>query len=99
MPYRRLPNTDLARLHALQHAIDRAQSADFTEQFIPYKVLSEAQRFLVSFENTVLQSKDNYKSSVTANKQYRHIVQNARMYVSHFIQVLNLAVIRGEIKK
>ncbi len=99
MPYRRLPNTDLARLHALQNAIQRAQSADYTEQVIPYKLLSEAQRFLVPFENVVMQSKDNYKTSVNANKQYRHIVQNARMYISHFIQVLNLAVIRGEIKR
>ena len=99
MPYRRLPNTDLARLHALQNAVQRAQTADYTEQVIPYKVLSEAQRFLVPFENAVMQSKDNYNSAVKANKQYRHIVQNARMYISHFIQVLNLAVIRGEIKK
>ena len=89
----------MARLHALQNAIQRAQTADYTEQVIPYKTLAEAQRFLVQFENVVMQSKDNYKSSVTANKQYRHIVQNARMYISHFIQVLNLAVIRGEIKK
>ena len=99
MPYRRLPNTDLARLHALQNAIQRAQTADYTEQVLPYKVQSEAQRFLASFENVVMQSKDNYRSSVNANKQYRHIVQNVRMYISHFIQVLNLAVIRGEIKK
>ena len=99
MPYRRLPNTDLARLHALQNALQRAQSADYTEQVIPYKMQSEIQRFLVPFENAVMQSKDNYTSSVKANKQYRHIVQNARMYISHFIQVLNLAVIRGEIKK
>ena len=99
MPYRRLPNTDLSRLHALQNAVQRAQSADYTEQVIPYKTLSELQRFLVSFENVVMQSKDNYKTSVNANKQYRHIVQNARMYISHFIQVFNLAVIRGEIKK
>ena len=99
MPYRRLPNTDLARLHALQNAIRRAQEADFTEQVLPYKLQSEVQRFLVPFENTVLQSKDNYTSTVNANKQYRHIVQNARMYISHFIQVLNLSVIRGEIKR
>ena len=99
MPYRRLPNTDLARLHALQNAIQQAQEADFTDQVIPYKVQSEAQRFLVQFENAVMQSKDNYTSKVNANKQYRHVVQNARMYISHFIQVLNLAVIRGEIKK
>ena len=99
MPYRRLPNTDLARLHALQDAVRRAQEADYTEQVLPYKMLSEVQRFLVPFENAVLQSKDTYTNKVNANKQYRHIVQNARMYISHFIQVLNLAVIRGEIKK
>ena len=99
MPYRRLPNTDLARLHALQNALRRAQEADYTEQVLPYKLQSDIQRFLIPFENAVMQSKDNYTSKVNANKQYRHMVQNARMYVSHFIQVLNLAVIRGEIKK
>ena len=99
MPYRRLPNTDVARLHALQYALRRAQEADYTEQALPYKMQSEIQRFLVPFENAVMQSKDNYTSKVNANKQYRHVVQNARMYISHFIQVLNLAVIRGEIKR
>ena len=99
MPYRRLPNTDLARLHALQYALRRAQEADYTEQVLPYKMQSDIQRFLVPFENAVMQSKDNYTSKVHANKQYRHVVQNARMYISHFIQVLNLAVVRGEIKK
>ena len=99
MPYRRLPNTDLSRLHSLQHAVRRAQEADFSEQVLPYKLQSDAQRFLAQFENVVLQSKDNYTNSVSANKQFRHVVQNARMYISHFIQVLNLAVIRGEIKK
>jgi len=99
MPYRRLPKTDLARLHALQKAISRAQEADYMEQVIPYKMLNELQRFIVPFENVVMQSKDSYTSQVKANKQYRHIEQNARMYISHFIQVLNLAVIRGEIKK
>ena len=94
MPYRRLPNTDLARLHALQNAIQRAQIADYTEQVLPYKVQSEAQRFLVSFENTVMQSKDNYTSTVNANKQYRHIVQNARMYISH-----GKKIIEGEQKR
>ena len=99
MPYRRLPNTDLARLHALQNALHRAQGADFAEQVLPYKLQNDAQRFLVQFENAVMQSKDNYTSKVSANKKFRHIEQNARMYISHFIQVLNLAVIRGEIKK
>lgn len=99
MPYRRLPTTDQARLHALQRAVQAASEADFNEQVIPYHTLSEAQRFLMVFENQVSQYHANFASKVTANKQYRHVVSNARMYISHFIQVLNLAVIRGEIKK
>ncbi len=99
MPYRRLPNTDQARLRALQNAMQRASEADFTEQVLTYKTINEAQRFLLIFENQVQQYHQNFQSKVSANKRYKHIVNNARMYISHFIQVLNLAVIRGDIKK
>lgn len=99
MPYRRLPKTDKARLRALQRAVQRAGEADFNDQPIKYHTLSEAQRFLMQFENQVAQYHANFDTKVSANKQYRHKVHNARMYISHFIQVLNLAVIRGEIKR
>jgi len=99
MPYRRLPNTDQARLTALQTAVQRASEADFTEQVINYHTLSEAQSFLLQFENIMRQYHENFTTRVKANKQYRHVVSNARMYISHFIQVLNLAVVRGEIKR
>lgn len=98
MPYRRLPNTDQARLYALQTAVKRAADADYSNQALSYRTLNDAQRELMHFETMVTQYRDNYRSKVSANKQYRHIVQNARMYISHFIQVLNLAIIRGEIK-
>lgn len=99
MPYRRLPKTDQARLHALQKAIQQAANADFKNQAINYRTLTEAQRFLMVFENQVAQYHANFDSKVTANRRYRHRVHNARMYISHFIQVLNLSVIRGEIKR
>lgn len=99
MPYRRLPKTDKVRLRALQRAVQRAGEADFNDQPIKYHTLSEAQRFLMQFENQVAQYHANFDTKVSANKQYRHKVHNARMYISHFIQVLNLAVIRGEIKR
>ena len=99
MPYRRLPKTDQARLHALQRAVQQAANAPYNEQAINYRTLSEAQRFLMQYENQVAQYHANFDSKVTANRQYRHRVRNARMYISHFIQVLNLAVIRGEIKR
>lgn len=99
MPYRRLPNTDQTRLTALQMAVQKASEADFTEQVLNYKTIADAQKFLMQFENQVSQYHDNFRTKVSANKEYRHVVQNARMYISHFIQVLNLAVIRGEIKR
>lgn len=99
MPYRRLPNTDQARLRALHDAMRKASEADFTEQVLTYKTINETQRFLLVFEGQVQQYHQNFQSKVNANKRYRHIVNNARMYISHFIQVLNLAVIRGDIKK
>jgi hypothetical protein len=99
MPYRRLPKTDQARLKALQTAVQSATEADFSEQVIPYHTLANAQRVLMQYEGTVSVYHDSFNSRVTSNKQYKRMVQNARMYISHFIQVLNLAVIRGEIKK
>ena len=99
MPYRRLPKTDQARLHALQKAVQQAGNAAYNDQAINYRTLTEAQRFLMQYENQVAQYHANFDSKVSANKQYRHRVRNARMYISHFIQVLNLAVIRGEIKR
>lgn len=99
MPYRRLPNTDQARLSALQHAVQSAAQADYNAQVLDYKTVQEAQRFLMQFETMVMQYHDNFKSKVSANKQYSLGVKRARMYLSHFIQVLNMAVIRGEIKK
>ena len=99
MPYRRLPKTDQARLRALKQAIRHAGEVAFNQQAVNYGTIAEAQRFLMQFENQVAQYHANFDSKVTANKQYRHRVRNARMYISHFIQVLNLAVIRGEIKR
>ena len=99
MPYRRLPNTDQARLRALKKAVQRAAESDFTEQVLPYRLTTEAENCLLKFENIVSQYITNFDSKVSANKSYRRMVQNTRMYISHFIQVLNFAVIRGEIKK
>ena len=99
MPYRRLPTTDQTRLHALQRAVEKAGEADFNDQVITYRTLSDAQKFLMIFENQVSQYHSNFQTKVSANKQYRHVVGKTRMYISHFIQVLNMSVMRGEIKK
>ena len=99
MPYRRLPNTDQARLRALRKAIEKADNQDFSSQIIAFKTIHEAKSYLSVFEKLLIQYKQTLENQVLANKKYQQIVHNARLYISHFIQVLNLSVIRGDIKK
>lgn len=99
MPYRRLPNTDQARLRALRQVIKRCENQDYSHQIVQYKTLHEAKTYLGHFEKHMAQYQQTLENQVLANKKYQQIVHNARLYISHFIQVLNLSVIRGDIKK
>lgn len=99
MPYRRLPNTDQARLRALRTAIQQAENQDYGSQVISYKTIHEAKTYLSVFEKQLAQYQLTLDSQVSANKRYQQIVHNARLYISHFIQVFNLSIIRGDIKK
>lgn len=99
MPYRRLPNTDQARLRALNGAIQKTNETSFNEQFVSFKTINEAKSFLSVFEKQLFQYQQTWESQVSANRRYKHIMFNAHMYISHFIQVFNLSVIRGDIKK
>lgn len=99
MPYRRLPNTDQSRIRALRTAIEMEERNSFSNHILSFKTVLEAKNFLTLFEkqqNIYLQSLHN---QVNANKRYQQMISNARMYISHFIQVFNMSVIRGEIKK
>jgi len=100
MPYRRLPNTDQARLRALRKAIEQhEQYNDVNDLALTYKLVHEAKVSLNNFEKTQAQYKQALDSQVSTNRDYQHVARNARLYVSHFIQVLNLCIIRNEIKK
>lgn len=99
MPYRRLPNTDQARLRALRAAIRQGGQQTYNEQVISFASLREAENFLNVFEKQSILYKQTFENQVNANKKYQQVLNNVRMYISHFIQVFNLSVIRGEIKK
>lgn len=100
MPYRRLPNTDKARLRTLRKAIaEHSKEADVNDLAISYKVINDARIYLNNFEKTLSQYRQALDTQVAANKNYQHVVKNARLYISHFIQVLNLSITRNEIKK
>jgi len=96
MPYRRLPNTDLARLRALRIAFEKGKelhpfSLAFS-QATYQKVLST----LHVFEKTVLESRQAFNKQVEKSKDYARLLKKAKLYMSHFIQVINMAIARGD---
>ena len=99
MPYRRLPNTDQARLRALRAAVKQGSQQTYNEQVITFALVREAENFLNVFEKQSILYKQTFENQVNANKKYQQVLSNVRMYISHFIQVFNLSVIRGEIKR
>ena len=97
MPYRRLPNTDAARLRAMSIAKQRYEEAEGYGLPFNVHVINEINAFIPMFERAMNEYKTAFDGQVAKNQKYQSMVHQARMYVSHFIQVLNLACQRGEI--
>ena len=98
MPYRRLPNTDSARLRAMQKAL--AKSENVLPRDLPYSAatLQELRNFLPEFNQAIMMQRDVFERQTSKNKQHQESFRKARLYISHFIQVLNFAIARGEMK-
>ena len=97
MPYRRLPNTDAARLKALKIAFSKGREFTPFQLAFSQSTFQKVQSFLPSFEKAMLESKQSYEKQVDRNKEYVKLLKRAKLYVSHFIQVVNMAILRGEL--
>lgn len=98
MPYRRLPNTDLARLRAMKTAYSMGREIHPTELAFTQSTYTKLELFINSFETAAQQYREAYKRQAESSAVYLPIAQKARLYVSHFIQVVNMAILRGELK-
>ena len=97
MPYRRLPNTDLARIRAMQAAIKKGNILPPFQLAFSQSLLAKLKPFLSAFEKAVDEQRRAIDLQASKNKDYSQTFKKAQMYVSHFIQVLNFAIIRGEL--
>ena len=98
MPYRRLPNTDQARIRALKAVVAKGDTYNVYDLAVSLKVLTDARNFLVKFEAAHSYNVDCIERQSKAGRKHQANVKTARLYISHFIQVLNLAVIRSEVR-
>ena len=98
MPYRRLPNTDQARLRALKAAVTQVNSVEPTALQFSQKMALEVVSFTPMFEQAVNQYIDSKDKQINASRLVVESGKVARLYLSHFIQVFNMCIARGEIK-
>jgi hypothetical protein len=98
MPYRRLPNTDQARLRALKAALTKGIHLNPFDLAYSQKLFLELQSFLPQYEQAISQYNFSKERQAKYGKLLGDQFKTTRLYVSHFIQVLNFCIIRGEIK-
>ena len=98
MPYRRLPNTDQARIRALSAIVQKGETLNVYDLAFSLKSLSLVRNFLTKFDAAHTLYVECFEQQSKAGRKHAANAKMARLYLSHFIQVLNLAVIRAEIK-
>ena len=97
MPYRRLPNTDSARMKSLKSAYEKGKDLPpFKLAFSPNS-FRKMQAVLPQFENAISEHKNSLNLQADKNKEYQKRLKKVRLYISHFIQVVNLAIARGDL--
>lgn len=98
MPYRRLPNTDRARLRALSTACTKGKEISPFKLCFSQKAYQQSISFIGLFEQSVNNYSSAFKIQAVRNKDFINAQQKVKLYVSHFIQVMNMAISRGELK-
>lgn len=98
MPYRRLPNTDAARIRALKTALRKGQNLEIDTIAYPFPLKQKIEFFLPKFEVAITNSKMAKEKQFDNSQKFSDYTKKARLYVSHFIQVLNFCIARGELK-
>ncbi|MFW6100049.1 MAG: hypothetical protein ACOC90_01560 [Bacteroidota bacterium] len=96
MPYRRLPNTDKSRLRALKAAHEKGRELPPFKLAFSQETLQRLSSFLPKYEKGLTEYQNAYKMQRDNSKEYNNKLKKAKMYISHFIQVVNMSIIRGE---
>lgn len=96
MPYRRLPNTDNARYIALKKALDMGNRIAPFKLAFSQSTFHKVKSFTPQFEVALNSYHETYSNQVKRSKEYNELYKKAKLYISHFIQVMNFGIARGE---
>jgi hypothetical protein len=97
MPYRRLPNTDTSRIRAMRIALEKAKEMPPYKLAFSSKNIIKLEKTLPQFEHGIKSFRETLSSQNRKNREYYEVVKKARIYLTHFIRVMNMAIFRGEL--
>lgn len=97
MPYRRLPNTDVARINALEVVVG-IKHAGFQDIALTQDLLNAADRQLIVLKNVHYLHRQAVKTWQENNQKYREIIKYLTSYITDFVKSYNLAIENGYIK-
>ena len=80
MPYRRLPNTDQARIRALKAVVAKTDTHNLYDLAVSLKTLTEARNFLMRFEAAQSYYAQCFERQSQAGRKHQANVKMARMY-------------------
>lgn len=97
MPYRRLPNTDAARIKAMKTALEKGKELPPHQLAYSSKTIVRLQRLMPLFEHNLMMYRQTLAAQNKKSKDYYEVMKKARVYLTHFIRVMNMAIFRGEL--
>jgi hypothetical protein len=97
MPYRRLPNTDAARIKAMKIAFEKGKELPPNQLAYSSKLSVQLRKFLPEFEHNILLYRQTMAMQNKKSRDYYEILKKARTYLTHFIRVMNMAISRGDL--
>jgi len=97
MPYRRLPNTDAARIRAMKTALEKGKELHPHKLAYSAKIIMRLQKFLPIFEHNIQLQRLAFATQNKKSKEYNEIIRKARIYLTHFVRVMNMAIFRGDL--
>ena len=97
MPYRRLPNTDIARIKAMSIALEKGKELPPHKLAFSSKTVVRLQKFLPQFEGNLQLYHQAMVSQNKKSKDYNETLKKARIYLTHFIRIMNMAIFRGDL--
>jgi len=96
MPYRRLPNTDKSRIRAMETALNENRRTNNGNSVISHSTVYNLELKIEDFKASLSNYKQCLEEQKEFNKIYLENFHKTRLYISHFIQIINFAIARGE---